>query len=78
MIIDSVRSVEGTMNSDKTKGCFELFGYDFMIDENCRTWLLELNSNPFIGYSCSHLEKLVPRMMSDLFKVFVFPYTTNP
>jgi len=29
----------------------ELFGYDFMIDEQFNTWLIEVNSSPSMEYS---------------------------
>lgn len=28
---------------------FELFGYDFLVDEDYRLWLLEINNNPYLG-----------------------------
>ena len=28
---------------------FELLGYDFMIDEDFRVWLIEVNENPYLG-----------------------------
>ena len=37
------------MNSNNINNCFELFGYDFMIDEDFRVWLIEVNTNTFIA-----------------------------
>jgi hypothetical protein len=33
------------------KNSFEVFGYDFMIDEELNPWLLEINSSPAMDYS---------------------------
>lgn len=38
-------AVSGKMDSNK-KGGFELFGLDFMIDEELKVWLIECNTNP--------------------------------
>ena len=42
LIIDTILSVKKQLNPKKRKYCFELFGYDFLIDEDFRTWLLEV------------------------------------
>lgn len=42
LIIDTIVSVKKQLNPKKRRHCYELFGYDFMIDEDMRTWLLEV------------------------------------
>ncbi len=32
-------------------GSFEIFGYDFMLDEDLKLWLIEINASPAIDYS---------------------------
>ena len=49
LIIDSINSVKTQLNPNKRKNVFELFGYDFLIDEDFRLWLIEINTNPYFG-----------------------------
>jgi hypothetical protein len=32
--------------------CFEIFGYDFLLDIDYNVYLIECNTNPCIEYSC--------------------------
>ena len=53
------------------KNQFELFGFDFMIDEDFNVWLIEVNTNPALGETAKYLEELIPRMIDDLMKLTV-------
>ncbi len=60
------------MNSGKEKFnpydrkfCFELFGYDFIIDVNLNVWLIEINTNPSIEESNDLLKILIPRLIGN-------------
>ena len=50
----------------KRKHCFELFGYDFIIDEDLNAWMIEVNTNPCLEESSSILKMLLPRMVEDM------------
>ena len=49
--------------SSPKKNSIELFGYDFMIDTDMRSWLIEVNSSPSMDYSTHVTTKLVPEAL---------------
>mgnify|MGYP002626449802 CR=1 FL=1 len=61
---------------------FELFGYDFIVDNEYNPWLLEINNNPGLSISSPVIAKIIPRMMDDAFrltidKIFNTRYASN-
>ena len=50
---------------------FEIFGYDFIVDNNFKPWILEINNNPGLGISSPVIEKLVPRMFDDALRLTI-------
>lgn len=71
LILKSVLATRKLLDPQKRKSCFELFGYDFILDEDFNTWLIEVNTNPCIEESSSILKKLIPRMIDDMMKLSV-------
>lgn len=68
----SARSVKRKINRLERDNCFEIFGYDFMVDEKeCKPWLIEVNTNPCIEESSPLLEQLIPRMLDDAFNLTI-------
>lgn len=45
----SLESVQDMV--ENRKNSHELYGYDFMVDEDYNTWLIEINSSPAMDYS---------------------------
>ena len=43
------------------------------MDEDFRTWLIEVNYNPFLGTPNEYMRTLVPRMIEDMVKIVVDP-----
>ncbi|KAM8864631.1 protein polyglycylase TTLL10 [Spinachia spinachia] len=41
-------------------GFFDLIGCDFMVDEDFKVWLLEMNSNPALQTNCKVLKEVIP------------------
>jgi hypothetical protein len=73
LIIDTILSVKSQLNPNKRKDCFELFGYDFLIDEDFRVWLIEVNTNPYFGIANEYIADLLPKMIDDMTKIVVDP-----
>ena len=58
---------------DKRPNSFELYGYDFMVDQDFRVWLIEVNSSPSLDTGTSTTKWLVKKVLHDLPKV-LFDY----
>ena len=66
----TLKCVESTrLNPQAKRYQFEIFGYDFMIDEELTPWLIEVNTNPCLEETSALLRTLLPRMMDDAFKL---------
>lgn len=53
------------------KACFEIFGFDFLVDSEFETWLIEVNTNPCLEESSPLLGQLIPRMINDGLKLTI-------
>jgi hypothetical protein len=66
-------SVRKALNPNNRKDCWELFGFDFLIDEDFRVWLIEVNTNPYLGSPNQFIADLMPKMLDDMLKLTVDP-----
>ncbi|NXF30436.1 TTL10 polyglycylase, partial [Nyctibius bracteatus] len=46
-------------------GYFDLIGCDFLIDENFKVWLLEMNANPALHTDCKALRDIIPAVVYE-------------
>ena len=67
----SFQAVNGNMMRTPDVLSFELFGYDFIVDNEYNPWLLEINNNPGLSISSPVIEKIIPRMMDDAFRLTI-------
>jgi hypothetical protein len=59
------------INMNERKFCFEIFGFDFIVDKNFQVSLLEANTNPGLEESSELIKTLVPRMIDDTLRLTV-------
>ncbi|KAJ3304419.1 putative tubulin polyglutamylase ttll2 [Kappamyces sp. JEL0829] len=48
-------------------GCFELYGFDFLIDSHLKTWLLEINLSPALSVDCDIDLAVKKPLLNDIF-----------
>jgi len=71
IIAISANASKNKINILSRKNCFEIFGYDFILDKNFEPFLLEINTNPGLEISSPLIEMLVPRMIDDAFRLTI-------
>lgn len=57
----------------KHSGAFELLGIDFLLDDDLNIWFIEGNTSPVIKATNAEKERLVKKMLKDMFAV-VYSY----
>ena len=67
----TAKAVKNKINIMNRKNCFEIFGYDFILDINFHPFLLEINTNPGLEESSPLIKMLVPRMIDDALRLTI-------
>jgi tubulin polyglutamylase TTLL1 len=68
MAQDSMKAVSRKLDPDRKAYSCEIFGYDFMIDEEMNPWMIEVNTNPCFELSSPYLARLIPAMIENALK----------
>ncbi|XP_019868015.2 tubulin glycylase 3A [Aethina tumida] len=68
-IICAMLASQDTM--DRRNNTFELYGADFMISEDYRPWLIEINCCPDMSFSTSVTSRMCVKVMEDTIKVVI-------
>ena len=69
LIIDTMLCTKNDLNPNHRPNIFEFFGFDFLIDEDMRTWLIEVNTNPYLGTPNEYIGNLLPNMVDDMLEL---------
>ncbi|XP_015266992.1 PREDICTED: probable tubulin polyglutamylase TTLL9, partial [Gekko japonicus] len=67
IFIKSLQSVQKVIISDKH--CFELYGYDILIDQDLKPWLLEVNASPSLTASSPEDYELKTHLLEDTLNI---------
>ena len=75
LVTDSIKATATKIDPNRIRNCFEVLGYDFMIDENYRVYLIEVNTNPSLTYKqgASVLAQFIPEMLDNSFRIALDP-----
>ncbi len=75
---DCFKAVWRKMDPYKRINTFEVFGLDFMFDEEFKPYLIEVNTNPCLELSSPLLARLIPTMLENAFKIVTDPIYPPP
>ena len=56
------------MDCDRLNNQFEILGYDFMLDDNFKLSLIEVNTNPCLETDSPLLSRIIPELIEASFK----------
>ena len=67
----TVKAAAETLSDSDVQKSFELFGYDFMIDEQFNPVLIEVNTNPCLEFACPLLTNIITELIENTIRVAV-------
>ncbi|OMJ86235.1 hypothetical protein SteCoe_12300 [Stentor coeruleus] len=71
IVMDTIKCAAMELKKRMYCHTFEVFGYDFLLDDNLKPWLLEVNTNPCLEISSSHLARIIPSMLDNVFQLAI-------
>mmetsp|Transcript_7427 Transcript_7427/g.11616 ORF Transcript_7427/g.11616 Transcript_7427/m.11616 type:complete len:124 (-) Transcript_7427:163-534(-) len=78
LIADTYRATCFKMDPLRLKNQFEVLGYDFMLDEDFKLSLIEVNTNPSLETDSPLLSRIVPELIEATFKLVLDPVFPCP
>ena len=78
LVTDSFRAVWNKIDPARINNSFEVLGYDFMIDENFKVYLIEANTNPSLEICSPLLARIIPELLDNSFRIAIDPLYQPP
>jgi tubulin monoglycylase TTLL3/8 len=75
---DTFRAVYGKIDPKRRINTVEIYGYDFMFDDDFKVYLIEVNTNPCLELGCPLLARLIPTMVENALRLTVDPLFPPP
>ena len=69
LTIDVFRACHGKLDPKRRLNTMEVFGLDFMICDEFRPYLIEVNTNPCLELASPLLARLIPTMLENALKI---------
>ena len=66
---DVYRACYNKIDPKRRFNCMEVFGLDFMFDDEFRPYLIEVNTNPCLELVNPLLARLIPNMLKNALKI---------
>ncbi|ORC87375.1 tubulin---tyrosine ligase [Trypanosoma theileri] len=71
IILETLLAARSSIPGERSPSCtpcFQVFGYDFLIDERLRVWLLEINGSPGTA------ERVITTLVADTIEIVLMPF----
>jgi tubulin--tyrosine ligase len=69
LVTDTFRAVYNKVDPMRNQNGFEVFGYDFMILQDFKVVLIEVNTNPSLEICCPLLARIIPELLDNSFRI---------
>jgi hypothetical protein len=71
IVAETIEAVSSELTFTSKTNCFEIFGFDFMIDPSWNTWLLEANAEPDLSKAGDRLQPIIDQLLLETLDLVV-------
>jgi hypothetical protein len=62
IVYRTLKALQESQNTEQKANCFEIYGFDFILDEHMNPWVMEVNLSP----ACSERTPWLTKMLDDM------------